>query len=298
MPSRLLLLTLSGFLLAGCGGDSGGETETAPRNRRVEIRFRGFVNGANFRCGETYQNVGIGPVTAYRVNDFRFYLHDVVLLTQDRTRVPVELIPDNRWQVNDTVMIDLEDGCLNGTPEMNPQIIGEVPEDTYRSICFKLGLPFDENHADLAVSPAPLNASGMLWNWRAGRKFVRFDGVGDPGGLNQSFHIHLGSTECPGTSGNAPPIAACGFANVAEICLNNFNPDRHTIAVDGGRVLANSNVTVNTPQTSSGCMSGNNDPECIAIMPRLGLDFTFFPGAGVPSEFHPKVEQQFFSVIQ
>jgi hypothetical protein len=39
-------------------------------------------------------------------------------------------------------------------------------------------------------------------------------------------------------------------------------------------------------------MSGNADPECIPIMPRLNLDFTYVAGAGASPEQYPKVVPQ------
>ena len=67
--------------------------------------------------------------------------------------------------------------------------------------------------------------------------------------------------------------------------------------MDIGTALEASNVAFNTPDTASGCMSANSDPECIQVMPRLNLDFTFVAGAGVPPEQYPKaVPQRLFSV--
>ncbi len=293
---RLTATAVLASLLGGCGGGSDGGETTTPTTQTVNITFRALVNDAPFQCGQTYAPVGTALPGEYRVNDFRLYLHDAVLVTTRGERVPVELEQDGVWQRNDTVMLDFENGCLNGTPEMNERVRGEVPTEDYRGFCFKLGLPFDENHQDLATAPSPLNASGMLWNWRAGRKFVRIDGVGHPNGENQAFPIHLGSTQCPGESGNAPPAEACGYPNVAEICLDDFVPARHVVTIDPGKVLAASPIATNTPQTAPGCMSGNNDPECVAVMPRLGLDFTFVPNASTPPQRFPAQVQQLFGI--
>ncbi|MBK8536536.1 MAG: hypothetical protein IPL59_16250 [Candidatus Competibacteraceae bacterium] len=124
------------------------------------------------------------------------------------------------------------------------------------------------------------------------------DGFGAPGGDNSvAFVTHLGSTECPGSDPSAPPTAACGYPNIAEFCLDNFNVDQDRVVMDMGKTLAASNVAFNTPDTSSGCMSGNSDPECIPIMPRLNLDFTYVAGAGAtPEKYSKAVPQVLFSV--
>jgi hypothetical protein len=94
-----------------------------------------------------------------------------------------------------------------------------------------------------------------------------------------------------------PPTTACGYPNVAEFCLDNFNANQDHIVMDIGTALEASNVAFNTPDTASGCMSANSDPECIPIMPRLNLDFTYVAGAGATPEQYPKVvPQRLFSV--
>lgn len=278
-------------LLAGCGGDD----DSA--ERRAVVEFHAQVNGQDFTCGATYSNVGVGQPGTYQITDWRFYVHDVELVKADGSRRALELDQDGVWQYQKVALLDLRQDCGGGALPTNAVVAGTVGNDPYTGICFKVGVPYELNHVNDATAPSPLNSSGMLWNWRGGRKFIRIDGIGDPGNLKQSFVIHLGSTECPGPDPNAPPTAACGYPNIAEFCLDNFDVDRDHIVMDVGTALAESNVVVNTPNTAPGCMSGNSDPECIPIMPRLNLDFTYVAGAGTTPEQYPKVvPQQLFSV--
>lgn len=278
-------------LLTGCGGDD----DSA--ERRAVVEFHAQVNGRDFTCGATYSNVGVGQPGTYQITDWRFYVHDVELVKADGSRRALELDQDGVWQYQKVALLDLRRDCGGGALPTNAVVAGTIANDPYTGICFKVGIPYELNHVNDATAPSPLNSSGMLWNWRGGRKFIRIDGVGDPANIKQAFHIHLGSTECPGSNPNAPPTAACGYPNIAEFCLDNFDVDQDHLVMDIGKALEASNVAVDTPNTAPGCMSGNSDPECIPIMPRLNLDFTYVAGAGATPEQYPKaVPQRLFSV--
>ena len=278
-------------LATGCGGDDD------PGERQAKVQFKAEVNGKDFVCGATYANVGVGQPGTYQVTDWRFYVHDVELVKPDGSRRALDLEQDGVWQYQNVALLDLRKDCGSGALPTNAFVTGVVANKNYTGICFKVGIPYSLNHINDATAPSPLNNSGMLWNWRAGRKFIRVDGVGDPSNLKQSFVIHLGSTECPGSDATAPPTAACGYPNIAEFCLDGFDVDKDNIVMDVGKALEASNVVVNTPNTAPGCMSGNADPECIPIMPRLNLDFTYVAGAGATPEVYPRlVPQRLFSV--
>lgn len=276
-------------LLAGCGGGSDGDESS---QRTAVIQFHGQVNGQDFTCGATYSNVGIGQPGVYQITDWRFYIHDVQLVKADGGRQALALDQDGVWQYQNIALLDLRRNCGNGALPTNGAVAGTLPNGNYTGICFKVGVPFEFNHVNDATAPSPLNSSGMLWNWRGGRKFIRIDGMGDPANLKQGFFIHLGSTQCPGTDPNAPPTASCGYPNIPEFCIDNFNVDQDAIVMDVGKALEASNVAINTPDTAGGCMSANSDPECIPVMPRLGLDFTYIAGAGATPEQYPKANPQ------
>jgi uncharacterized repeat protein (TIGR04052 family) len=260
-----------------------------------------MVNDQHFVCGETYRPVGAVIQDSYKINDFRVYLSQFKLLNQHNASYEtLSLTVDNKWQTANTVLLDFENGCLNGTPDMNTQVkavlqTGKSIAD-YNGICFTLGLPFDENHGDPTVLPSPLNISGMLWSWTTGRKFIRIDGMGDPEHLKSSFVFHLGSTGCSDVNKQGQqPDGPCTYPNTPEICFSPFDFSRHHIKVDIAQILKESNIVYNTPDTAVGCMAGNNDPECQTILPLLGIDFTYKDGVNLPV-LYPKKEQRFFTV--
>ncbi|MDX1812155.1 MAG: metallo-mystery pair system four-Cys motif protein, partial [Gammaproteobacteria bacterium] len=133
---------------------------------------------------------------------------------------------------------------------------------------------------------------GMSWVWLGGHKFFKVDGVGDPGGANTSFHVHVGSTGCYNTTGNKKnaPSFECAYPNTPRICLSNFDMENQKVTIDLEALLADSDVTVNNGG-AAGCMSGNSDPECPAILPRLGINFIQDDGAN-PVTPYPAIDPQ------
>jgi len=249
--------------------------------RPVEITFRATVGDETFACGQTYGGIGTGS-GQFVPADFRFYLHDVRLISNTGEEVAVELEQDGQWQFENAVLLDFEDGtgpCATaGNAPMNALVRGTVPAGVYTGIEYTLGLPFDLNHGDANTAPPPLNATSMFWVWRSGYKFVRIDTADD------KFRIHLGSTGCSGGGALQPPTS-CAAPNRAEVRLGGFNPDHSVIAANLEALLSESDVDVNEPDTPPGCMSDPTDAECPALFAAFGLE------DGLP---HPG--QRFFHV--
>ncbi|NJO15717.1 MAG: metallo-mystery pair system four-Cys motif protein [Thioploca sp.] len=312
LPKNLFLFMWISLLLAACNDNEDDSvsstttlttpTESTTSELTTTVKFAAMVNDQPFQCGNTYAGIGLGKGTRdnYKINDLRFYLYDIQLIDSQGNKVPLNLTQDGKWQQANVALLDFENGCLNGTSEMNTQVIGTPSNDSttyYTGICITLGLPFALNHLDPASAPSPLNASGMLWSWTAGRKFLRLDGIGDPDGLKQSYVVHLGSTGCVDKDNNgSEPDSPCRFPNTKAVCFDNFDVSKDTIVADVGAILQASDVSYNTSNTAVGCMSGNSDPECIEIMPRLGLDFTYADGVNQPIVYPRQAE--LFRVIK
>jgi uncharacterized repeat protein (TIGR04052 family) len=257
--SSLALLTFA----TACGG----ETVTP-----VTVELVGLVGGQPAECGRTYDGLGMAA-TAYTLQDFRLYVHDVRLVTEDGREVPLALEQDGRWQHEDVALLDFETGgagCPTGTEATNTSLRGTVAEaGPFRGIRFTVGVPFELNHADASTAPPPLNSTAMFWNWQGGYKFIRVDGSTTT--LASGFFLHLGSTGCDGeplTGGTT----TCANANRMEVALDGFDPLAAPIRVDVANVLAGTDLSADGGG-APGCMSGPMDPECGPIFSRLGLAF-------------------------
>ncbi|MCE9573461.1 MAG: metallo-mystery pair system four-Cys motif protein [Deltaproteobacteria bacterium] len=268
---RLAPSLLFSLFLAACGDNGGASTpDAAPQPtpdaapKAVAIQFAVKFGATPFACGVAVPAMG-SPAASYTPTDARFYVHDVELLDADGA-VPVTL-DANAFQGNGVALMDFEDGCgSDGTAELHTAITGTVPDRAYVGVRFTLGVPADQNFVDLASAPAPLNVTGMYWIWQFGYKFLKLDGTS-----TAPFFLHLGSSGCPGANPEAPPTGPCANPNTVTYTLTGFDPWEQTVVADLGAVLATSDLTTNTTNTAPGCMSEPDDPECLAILPRLGI---------------------------
>ncbi len=280
MKSYLALVGTS--LLVACSTVPSQQTATQP----VELRFVAEVNGQSFECGQSYKNIGTTRSTM-TPTDFRMFVSKVHLMTAEGKAVPVQLVQDNTWQLEGIALLDFENGqgpCRNGTPPMNTVVRGTAPTGQYTGVKFTVGVPFERNHGDPTVAPAPLSSTAMFWTWQGGYKFLKFDTAtsgrpiqsakpaADGGGNASGFSVHLGSTMCASPSRTQAPTA-CQNPNRIDVTLTDFDLKKNQVVVDIGRVLAGSNVDVNAPKTSPGCMSFPKDADCPPIMNAMGLPY-------------------------
>lgn len=250
----------------------------APQTQPVVITFDARVGDQPARCGQSYTGIGTAKA-GLTLQDFRVYVSGVRLIDKAGKDVPVQLTPDDQWQSKTVTLLDFSDGTgnCNGNSGTNRVVRGTVPKGKYQGLAFDISVPFAENHQDPTLAPAPLNVTGMTWPWRIGYKFIGIDietSGGKPGpNAATGFSIHLGSTECGEGSPRTAPSAACTNPNRPALRFDRFNVKSGRVVLDLAALLAESDVTVNAPQTASGCMSFPGDADCSAIMDRLGLPF-------------------------
>ncbi|MBJ6765942.1 metallo-mystery pair system four-Cys motif protein [Myxococcaceae bacterium JPH2] len=269
-PGLALSLTFLG--VTGCGD----EAPTPPATRSVTIPVEARVGSESFACGRTYSKVGTSGAS-YEPMDFRVYVHDVRLVSDSGQEVPVTLTEDGTWQRGGVALLDFanKDGqCANGTAGMNAVLKGTIPEGTYTSLRFTLGVPESLNHGDVTTASAPLGDSSMYWNWRMGYLFARIEGR--TAGVPTGYFMHLGSTDCaPPPAGQTSGTAGCAHDNRAEVRLEHFTPGSSKVVMDLAVLFADSNLDMNAsvPNTAEGCMSQQEDPDCAPVFARLGLAF-------------------------
>jgi len=281
LSASALALTLG---LSACATSSPSGAADTP----ITVNFDARINGQPARCGESYANVGSSKATLM-LQDFRIYVSEVRLIASDGSEVPLALTPDNQWQSEKVALLDFENasGNCNGNAPMNTAIRGTAPAGNYKGVVFEIGVPFDLNHKDPTLAAAPLNYTGLTWPWRVGYKFVTIDfdtankaaksassaAPGMHGMAASGFSIHLGSTDCGEGSPTTPPSSPCTNSNRPTYRIDGFNLAQQKVVLDLGELLAATDITVNAPNSASGCMSFTNDDDCIAIMDRLGLAF-------------------------
>ncbi|MEQ1908350.1 MAG: MbnH family di-heme enzyme [Vicinamibacterales bacterium] len=237
----------------------------------VSIRFQATMGETPASCTTAFDGIGTTR-SSVKIQDLKFYVHNVRLVTASGAKVPVQLEQDGRWQLDDVAMLDFEDGtgtCANGSKDVRTVVTGQVPSGSYVGLEFTLGVPFEKNHRDPVSAGAPLNLSRMFWVWNAGYKYLRFDymSTGQPRGA----FVHLGSTNCSPNQTRLTIPTACTHPNRVDVSLPSFDVAHDVVIADFASLLADANVDVNTADTAEGCMSGQSDPECAPVLSRLGL---------------------------
>lgn len=257
---RVLVVPVATVAVA-CGADA------VEPDQLVEIEFDALFGTTAFVCGDTYEEQGAPPV-ALVPTDLRFFVSEVAVIGADGVEYPVALIEDGVWQTSDVALIDLENGlgaCDNGSTGLNPFVRGYAATSTVAGVAFTVGVPFALNHANPDQAVAPLSSTAMSWGWQGGYKFLRFEATA----ADTDYRVHVGSTGCIGTIGN---ISECTHPNRARVRIDTFNPITERVVLDLERLFEGVDLAYNTPQTALGCMGNFDDPECVVVFERLGID--------------------------
>ncbi|MEM1347240.1 MAG: MbnP family copper-binding protein [Myxococcota bacterium] len=255
---------LCALVVAGCSEDEPEE---------LVIDVDALVGGQPFSCSASFAGLGRGGST-FTPTDFRMYVHDVEVITEDGARVRAPFVADNSWQQESVALLDFEDAsgsCANGTPEVNTRLVVSVPADTtFTGIALKIGVPQELNHQNQATALSPLNITGMHWSWTAGYKFLKLDGSSD---TMDTALFHLGSTMC---TGDAPDIT-CMAANRPSFEVDGWRAG-DALTLDVAALFDGAHLDTNEGGPA-GCMSGPEDADCAPLFSNLGLSHSGVPGA-------------------
>jgi uncharacterized repeat protein (TIGR04052 family) len=249
--SHLLCRRSSGILAGICASITVVCACSGPAKNAVAIQFalspHSAANGAQ---GDSAH-----------VHDLRFYVHDVVLLAENR-ELPLTLTT-NEWQDTRLVLIDMTGSSADDT---NAAIRGTTAESAgaYTGVRFVLGVPFEMNHADPLSAASPLNRGEMFWVWQSGYKFLRAD-LDD---ADRQWSFHLGSTGCVSASAVRPPRSPCSQPNTVTIELRGFDPTQRAIHVRVDEIIRA--MRASDHRTCTGNYA--QDPACAAGYGMTGLE--------------------------
>ncbi len=293
MKTRIAIA--SALVLALTLAVSGPAFAATPDAQEIAIRFDARIGDQSLRCGVTYADVGSSRASI-TLQDFRIYVSNFRLIARDGIEWPIDLLDDGVFQGNGVALLDFEDrsGNCNGNEATHRTVRGTALAGEYVGLVFDLGVPAELNHQDPTLAAPPLNFSALTWPWRYGYKFTTIDldtGRAPDAAMTahaaSGFSIHLGSVDCGEGSPRTPPAVPCTTPNRPSIRLDVFDASKQRLVLDLGALLAATDVTINHPDSPSGCMSGADDDDCVEIMDRFGLSFRGQPSRG----------QQFFRVV-
>jgi len=258
MKRFLLILALS-----GCGQDV--DDSLNP----LMIQFKAHVGPSeHFTCNRNFYGYQGTESTTISISDLRFYISNIRVIDHAGEEFPLILDQDEVWQYQNVVLLDFENNrnaCANnsGTRETNERVFGSTRAKDVRGLVFDLGLPPELNHANSAIMPSPLNLTSMWWSWQSGYKFLRLDGATND---LDGWRLHLGSTGCSDTGSEI----SCQHQNRPEIRLDGGYTPYSTVALDVEKLLKNVDLTKDEGG-AVGCMSAEDDPECLPIFQSLGI---------------------------
>lgn len=283
MNLRSISLAFTAFLLTACGGsddemtvikDGSGSDDETTVTKDISLNVSAVVGATSVACGElTDVLVGTGNEgngSAPNIEDFRLYVSDVQVATDDGEFVDLELT-QNDWQHDNVALLDFEDAtssCASGTSATNKTIDGTLEglsSDEYTRVRFTIGVPEALNHLDRTTAVSPLNIDGMTWSWAGGYKHMRLDVDG--------WNIHLGTTGCSLDDNNDNLDCSSARPNRPVYTFENIDTESSAIVFDYAALVEDSDITTDAGG-ATGCMSDVTDPECAALFTNLGLDVT------------------------
>lgn len=273
------------FAAPGAAMAAGGKTQP------ISVSFALMAGGKEVGCGAPLADLGSGHL-AGKLQEARLYVYGFALIDAKGKRTPIALT-QNEWQYADVALIDFKDArggnaaCTPGNPAKNTIVSGAAPQGAYVGLEFSVGAPVESivdgkpvaiNHSNVETAPAPLDISGMAWNWQAGRRFATIEVIPPApvikpdGSKSRTWMVHVGSTGCKGNPATGE-IVACAHENRFPVAFDRFDAKTQRVNVDLTTLLEGSDISVDKGG-AVGCMSGLDDPECPAVFRALGLNLT------------------------
>jgi uncharacterized repeat protein (TIGR04052 family) len=276
---------------AGCFFGADAAQAAGGKTQPVSVSFALTAGGKEVGCGASLADLGSGHL-AGKLHEARFYVYDFKLVDAKGARTPIALT-QNEWQYADVALLDFKDArggnaaCTPGNPAKNTSVSGVAPQGAYVGLEFSVGAPVESivdgksvsiNHSNVETAPAPLDISGMAWNWQAGRRFVTIEVipptpvVKPDGSKSRTWMVHIGSTGCKGNPATGE-IVSCLHENRFPVAFDRFDPKTQRVELDLTRLLEGSDISVDKGG-AVGCMSALDDPDCPAVFRALGLNLT------------------------
>lgn len=149
-----------------------------------------------------------------RVEFLAFYISNPYFILKDGQKLPAVLDDTKPWQSNTVALIKLHCRSEN----CGRQLVLKPPRTeahNIQGVGFDMGVPFEQNHSNPLLAPAPLNDDAMFWVWQQGHKFLRLDlsNTASQGGVV----FHIGSVGCAASSVMRAPSSACTQPNILAL---------------------------------------------------------------------------------
>lgn len=162
-------------IFASCSDDD------SAKNRSLQIEFSNTVANEPLVLNTgTYTNKSN---ESYTVKELKYIVSNIVLIKENGEEF-VYPVAESYFLINEA-----DEGSKKIT-------LSDIPGGEYNKIRFGIGVdqskyPIESGTANFIPTAED---NDMLWNWAAGYKFVKFEGLFTPeGGVEEDFLLHVGS---------------------------------------------------------------------------------------------------------
>lgn len=178
MIRQIAFLLVSAFVLTGCVKDfseEGGATDTGD----ITLSFSSVVRNQPLDFTSTYTNAW---GESYSVTTFKYYIHNISLLTSEGTSLPVS---------SAYFLVD-------ESQPLSKQMKFKARSGDYTRLSFTLGVDSTENVSG-AQSGMLDPTNGMFWTWSSGYVMAKLEGLSTAAvtSANGNFSYHVGGFKQP-----------------------------------------------------------------------------------------------------
>ena len=285
--NALALMAATALAAAGCGSSGGSSS-----SQSVAVQFQAVDGSTPVGCGDVLAGLGPDGQSSVEVNDLRFYVSNLRVVTGDGREVAVRLDRNDFQYVSQQGSVALLDltgtdvgACggegvtfPEGTARTTEQVTGTVATRDIAGIRFDVGIPqavMKKVLADHTAEDAPSPLAEMHWSWAFAYRHLVMNFVVDHAGAPGEGYLHVGSTDCGGDGTRAlTDRDECGKINTAQVTLDDFDPDADVVALDLRALLGNLDFTVTTETATVPGVECHSfvQPDCPQIFANLGLD--------------------------
>lgn len=154
----------------------------------------------------------------WNIDYFGFYLSNPEVRVDGKwQRVKFK---QSHWQTPQTALLKFHSACSEPS-DANSKIVLDVSEELLKlstNLRFTMGLPFEQNHADVNVQPVPLNDESMFADALNGHMFLKLD-LSKVNDEKATWSYHLGNAGCEFSNDDSNKVEKCAFTNRVEFIL-------------------------------------------------------------------------------
>ncbi len=177
---KFTIIIFAFLAVISCKNDD--ENSAEPAFGNLTVNFKNTINGNSVKLATDSYTNGSGEI--YKIAELKYIVSNIVLINAngEEFKYPSE---KSYFLINEEVA-----GSKNIALE-------DIPAGAYTKIRFGFGVeqskyPFESGMANFIPTA---EENGMLWNWAAGYKFLKYEGTytTNTSSQEESFVIHVGS---------------------------------------------------------------------------------------------------------